>query len=676
MLSSTAVRGLGLSVLASSALTLALGSPTQAAVVPAAPISSVAATSGTAATALTERIGQTQVAAAKTKKKSKKSKAAKKKAAKKKAAARKKAYKKAHKKAVRKAKKVGTYAVDRSFVDHRIDASSGLARSTYNRPTLFTHNDNRDGARVFAVNNKGRTRAVIKLKGASRVDWEDMASGPRHTLWVADSGDSSGKRSIIKLHAFTEPKNLPNDGGTVKLKPTTYKLGFNDGSHNIEALLVHPSTGRVHVVSRGTNGAKVYAAPATLLTTTTNRMTAVADAPADITAGSWAPDGRTVVLSSQKQAFTYAAIGGSATVTTLPTRKRGSSVEVSRDGKLLAGSKGRYSPVLRMALPKPPVAPTTTAPTAKPAPTTAPTTAPKPTPTTPPNVLAPDADPKGPASQVNACRAPDYRSTTTLFGASLSAGDGNLQQALATNDALFGKLPVVRQFDPTVPPKGAWSRRTFFNDRTMVVSFREHPREIVKGTYDAQILDYFKNAPTQKPVFWSYFHEPEPHIAKGEFTHAEYRAAWRHVVDLVGTLCRKNLYPTLVLTGWTTEPASKRNWRDYYPGDDYISVVSWDPYNSATGTPTSYPDPTRLFASVLKASKESGKPWGIAETGSALVPGDDGTQRAKWLTKVGKYFDDQGAAWVLYFQSTRDGDFKLRDSASVNAWGEWVKKYD
>ena len=270
--------------------------------------------------------------------------------------------------------------------------------------------------------------------------------------------------------------------------------------------------------------------------------------------------------------------------------------------------------------------------------------------------------------------APAWRGTGTYFGTALSGGDGSIPQALAKNDALFGRLPAVRQFDPTVPPEGAWSRRAVLNDRVVVTSFREPPADILTGKHDARLLRYFKEAPTQRPVFWSYFHEPEPHIDAGTFTHAQYRSAWRHLVRLASKAGKSNLYPTLILTGWTTEAASRRNWRSYYPGDEYISVVAWDPYNSATGKPTSYPDPAKLYASVVKASKESGKPWGIAETGSAFVPGDRGAGRAAWLTKVGNYFAAQGAVFVTYFQSNRDGNFKLTDPASVSAWSAFVRR--
>ena len=305
----------------------------------------------------------------------------------------------------------------------------------------------------------------------------------------------------------------------------------------------------------------------------------------------------------------------------------------------------------------------------------------KATPTPPPVVEPPVVEPPvtdPPVVEpptVDTCQAPAYKDNgTPLFGASLSSSDGSVNEATAKNDGLFGKMPIVRQFDPTVPPNGAWSRRTALRDRAVIHSFRTDPKAVVAGTHDAAILAFYKEAPSDHPVFYSYYHEPEPEINSGKFTYAEYRAAWQHIVELVGTLCKPNLYPTLILTGWTTEPASKRDWRDYYPGDEYISVMAFDPYNSATGQATTYKDPATLYASTVKVGEESGKPWGIAETGSNLIAGDStGVGRAAWLKKVGQYFTDQGAVFVTYFQSTNNGNFKLLDEPSVTAWKKWVQ---
>lgn len=528
--------------------------------------------------------------------------------------------------------------VVRRLKDRAITESSGLARSTYARDLLFTHNDSGDRNRLFALDRKGRTRAVLRLRGAKAQDWEDISSGPRRTLWVGDIGDNARKRSRIVVHRITEPRRIPR-GRTLTVPKRRYTFTYPDGPHDAEALLVHPRTGRLHVVTKSSSGGGVYRAPASLSRSRSNELTRVADAPALVTAGSFSPDGRTIVLGSYTHAYTYRQFGETPSVVRLPQRQQGESLEVDRRGrKVLLGSEGRRSRILAIALPRPGSGSGNAAP-----------------------------------SPTGSCKAPAYSSSRTLFGTSLSSADGSLKEALAKNDALFGRLPVVRQFDPTVPPPGAWSRRTFLADRTLVVSFREHPADVLAGKHDAAILAHFRSAPRSKPIFWSYFHEPEPHVANGDFTLAQYRAAWRHVVDLVGTLCRDNLYPTLILTGWTTEPASKRSWRDYYPGGAHISVVAWDPYNFATTIPTLYKDPATLYASVVKASRESGKPWGIAETGSALVPGDDGTARAAWLDKVARYFRDKGAAWVTYFQSNRDNEFRLFDEPSRSTWAKWVR---
>ena len=52
------------------------------------------------------------------------------------------------------------------------------------------------------------------------------------------------------------------------------------------------------------NGA-VYAAPSTLSTTATNRLTKVASVPGRITAGDWAPDGVSYMVRTQINGYLY-----------------------------------------------------------------------------------------------------------------------------------------------------------------------------------------------------------------------------------------------------------------------------------------------------------------------------------------------------------------------------------
>ncbi|MFN7150218.1 MAG: hypothetical protein ACK4V6_12155, partial [Microthrixaceae bacterium] len=529
--------------------------------------------------------------------------------------------------------------------------SSGLARSNYKRKVLFTHNDSGDSARIFAVGNNGSTRAVLTIKGANAYDWEDISTGPDRTLWIGDIGDNGRSRQKVDVYRITEPKRLR----TRSVRSTRYSFAYPDRARDAEGLMVHPRTGRLFIITKSESGAGIYRAPRKLSKSKLNRLKRVGSAPAKVTAASFSRNGKRFALGTYTSSHIYTSIGSTARVVPMPSRRQGESLEITRSGKsLLAGSEGSNSPVYRIDL------------TGDRHPASGSTS----------GVPGPAPD-LGDVATPSCPKAPAYSGSPTKFGTSLSTSKQTLSEALDKVDSAFGRVPVVRTFDPSIPPQGAWSRRApvLGSDRMIVTSFRVPPADVLAGKYDAQIRDYFSTAPSNT-ILYSYFHEADAEIAKyGTFTTAQFRAAFRRVVDIASSLCRGNLYPTLILTGWTASSSSGRHWTDFYPGTDYVSVMSWDPYNSATRTPTEYVDPSKLYANVLQASKEIGKPWGIAETGSARLDDDQaGTGRAAWLHKVGEYFSSQGAEYVTYFQSTRDADFELRDTPSIDAWKAWVTR--
>ncbi|MFN8193728.1 MAG: hypothetical protein U0R80_05510 [Nocardioidaceae bacterium] len=266
--------------------------------------------------------------------------------------------------------------------------------------------------------------------------------------------------------------------------------------------------------------------------------------------------------------------------------------------------------------------------------------------------------------------------TSTKFGMSVKAAP-TIQDGLDNLQSQFGDFTVARVFDPGIPPTNAWERRgPVFAGMTVATSFRPPVADVLAGKYDAALTQFFSTTPSNIQVYWTYYHEPEPAIAAGTFTAAQYRAAWQRIAKLAAATCKPNLYPTMILTSWTANPSSKRNWRDYYAGDAYVSVVAWDPYNQAVGTPTSYKTPDKVYDNVINASIASGKPWAVAETGTARTLADtSGTGRAAWLTSAGNYLASHHASWVSYFQSTVNGDFELRDTPGINAWSGLISKY-
>jgi hypothetical protein len=191
----------------------------------------------------------------------------------------------------------------------------------------------------------------------------------------------------------------------------------------------------------------------------------------------------------------------------------------------------------------------------------------------------------------------------------------------------------------------------------LAISFRILPAEVLNGSRDAQLEAFF--AATPRLTYWTYWHEPEDDIARGEFTASAYRAAWAHIA-LLARASGKPLRATLILMGYTAQASSHRTWTDYYPGSSVIDVLAWDAY-AWTGNET----PDSVYGPARAASAEAGKPWAIAETGVSSVKVPDHARRQAMLTAMSHYLATAQPAptFVTYFDSDPP-----HDAAGFNGW--------
>ena len=293
----------------------------------------------------------------------------------------------------------------------------------------------------------------------------------------------------------------------------------------------------------------------------------------------------------------------------------------------------------------------------------------------------PGADPTGPpgptrtraaaptqptAATPTATGAPPRGPLGTLFGSSIYQNPGEtFAAAYRRRVRLYGQLGVDRVFYPALPP--AWPGNAGYSGGPVIVSFNADPRRVLSGAYDATLRSWFDSAPRGRGIWWSYYHEPEDPIARGHFTAAQYRDAWRHIAALATSAANPDLHATLILMCYTLAPASGRRFSDYYPGPAVIDTLGFDCYNTGLSA-GAYVNPGTEFSAVLKLSTALGKPFGIAELGSQLVPGDRGAGRASWLRASAAFLDAHRARWVSYFDSPVDGEYRLLDTASQSAW--------
>ena len=254
-----------------------------------------------------------------------------------------------------------------------------------------------------------------------------------------------------------------------------------------------------------------------------------------------------------------------------------------------------------------------------------------------------------------------------LFGASTNGTN------LAQETSQFGRMAIVRTYYSGLPSANAWTTgRPAANKSAVIVSFKAEPTAILSGQDDAALSQFFDTAPTGNPIYWAYFHEPEGNIADGEFTLADYKAAWAHVVSLANAAHNPDLHSTLILGGYDFRPGAHRNWKDYLPGGGIISTLAWDAYppGSAKNVNPIAAPPDTFMAQEIAAAKSVGLPYGFAEFGLSTAAG-----RPAWLSDVGNYLMHSGALFATYFNgNTTYPTLKLTDAASIAVWKSFVAK--
>lgn len=234
-----------------------------------------------------------------------------------------------------------------SFQDDAIDESSG---AVVRGERLFTVNDSGDGPSIYEVDLlSGETVGVTTYAAEDPEDVEALAAGPDGDLWVGDIGDNRRSRGSIRLYRV----DAPPGGGDVEA--AVYDLRYPDGPHDAEALLVHPETGRVLVVTKRFGfGGKVYQAPAQLVPGESHPLELVTRVPGVVTDGTFLGSGDRLLLRTYGWAAVYDYPGLEPVVDfDLPQQEQGEAVAEGGDGRVYLTSEGAGADVLLVDVPQP-----------------------------------------------------------------------------------------------------------------------------------------------------------------------------------------------------------------------------------------------------------------------------------------------------------------------------------
>lgn len=150
------------------------------------------------------------------------------------------------------------------FDSQSLEEVSGIVFSRAYPDRLYSHNDSGSGASFFVTSANGSKLQEVQISGLGAFDVEDISYGPcggQSCIYLADIGDNFGIRTNISVSAIPEQETF---GRSVQAAQTL-ELKYPDGSHNAEAMAVHPN-GDIYIVTKekggsGARSARLYRAP-------------------------------------------------------------------------------------------------------------------------------------------------------------------------------------------------------------------------------------------------------------------------------------------------------------------------------------------------------------------------------------------------------------------------------
>ena len=208
-----------------------------------------------------------------------------------------------------------------------INESSGLSASKCSPNIFWTHNDSGGDAIVYALDGMGSRKGNWKVPGAENKDWEDIAEFKDRSgkcfLYIGDIGNNGSKRSELAIYRVPEPivaaPGSPSGTSNVTAAPERLTFTYPDGPHNAEALLVHPTTGDIYVITKRSDGpAAVYRIPSKfdagspVVAERLSEIKVPAVPNGLITGGDISPDGRRVIICDYSGAYEYRLPDGTA----------------------------------------------------------------------------------------------------------------------------------------------------------------------------------------------------------------------------------------------------------------------------------------------------------------------------------------------------------------------------
>ncbi len=156
----------------------------------------------------------------------------------------------------------GSVGVAGAIASPDLVEASGIAASRTTPGVLWSHNDSRGGATLYAFTTSGEDLGAHDVPNAFALDWEDISAGPGPNgdgafLYVGDIGDNFEIRDgFVTVYRVVDTDPTALDDAFPESVALTYR--YPDGAHNAEALFIDPIEPALYIITKGTDEAFVF----------------------------------------------------------------------------------------------------------------------------------------------------------------------------------------------------------------------------------------------------------------------------------------------------------------------------------------------------------------------------------------------------------------------------------
>jgi hypothetical protein len=249
--------------------------------------------------------------------------------------------------------------------------ASGIAASKCQPDVFWVQNDSGDQAIIYAINETGKHLGAWKVSGANNRDWEDIATvknGDKCYVLIGEIGDNEHKHERIAVFRVEEPTVTPENATSSAKEPlmtaesAVSYINYPNEKHDAEALLAHPTSGEVYLVTKSNNSpSHIYKFKPrfegeTQVLEKVGEIVVPAIPNGSVTGGDISSDGKRLMLCDYFAGYELALPEGSTNFdeiwkvrpirVDLGKRELGEAVAYSADGSfVIAVSEKRYTPV-------------------------------------------------------------------------------------------------------------------------------------------------------------------------------------------------------------------------------------------------------------------------------------------------------------------------------------------